>query len=235
MGIKEGNMVVNVGALAAASATLVSTASAGRYRRVSVKSSIGRVEETPKGKNTVTPPALLEKRFNQAWERQKERLSKLIKPRPDYFNGACKFIDKYENGVPVERSDSKRGRNIQDDMGNVIFHENQDSSYDDAFYPSADYRCEHYVYYPNSNQKEFEWTEEGIKHFDKSGKENTKSYYGKLKIALKRREAEEKDGVTFPKMSRVEKIVSRALVDTVDPDKMTVLEKMLVRKARKVR
>lgn len=177
-------------------------------------------EPTPK-KEKITPPTLLRRKFYDAWYCQEQRLSKLKTTREEFgdFSKDEGYIEyKYENGVIAKYIHSTKEEH-KDNMGNLIY---KDISYSSDQY----YRA---VYYHNSHQKEFEWTNKGIKHFDKEGKEDTKSYYGKLKIAQKRIEAEKKEGVTFKKMSKVEKAVSWALKDTKD---MTALEKMLAKKTK---
>ena len=81
----------------------------------------------------------------------------------------------------------------------------------------------------NSTQEEFRSFNGEVKHFDKNGNEYTKTYYLRKKIAAKRIKEEEKSNVTLKKASKIEKAISMAMVDKPE---MTLIEKMLMRKAK---
>ena len=166
---------------------------------------------------------IMKQKFNEAWEKQEERLSKFKTELTDswcyseygpYSCGGHEY--RYENGNLAEEmhySDMENSRTVTryDPEGNCV----EKGS------------CK-FVYYENSSQKEFEWRDDGIKHFDKQGNDDTKKYYLKHQIATKRIKAEGK-GTTFSKMSKLEKAVA---VLNVDKPELTMLEKMLLKKAK---
>ena len=170
------------------------------------------------------PSAFLKQKFNEAWNRQEKRLSKLKTELTDSWSTSAYYgyrsgedIYCYENGQVAHRvsydqpHDSHSER--YDELGNCIENDLD--------------RC---VYYPNSKQKEFEWNKDGIKHFDENGIEDTKVYTTKQKVAAKRIAYENQTGEPLPKMSKMEKAVAIALKDT---KKMTLVERMLAEKAKK--
>lgn len=167
--------------------------------------------------------AFLKKEFDKAWDSQRERLSKVeqvLRSKSEYMCRDCyKEIYEYKNGqiskevfVTPEYSINDL---MYDERGNCVY--NSDNWYS----------C---TYYPDSDKKEFERHGDEIKHFDKDGKEDTQTYYLRKKIASKRLDEEEKTGVKFKKASKLEKAISKALVDKPE---MTLIEKILSRKARK--
>ena len=172
------------------------------------------------------PSEFLKQKFNETWNRQMDRLLKLETKLTDSWSQSTYYnyrtgedVWRYENGQIAHRvsydepHDSHSER--YDELGNCIENDLD--------------RC---VYYPNSKQKEFEWNKDGIKHFDKDGKEDTQLYLTKQKVAAKRIAYENQTGETLPKMSKVEKAVAIALKDT---KKMTLVERMLAEKAKKTK
>ena len=174
------------------------------------------------------PSEFLKQKFNEAWNRQEKRLSKLKTKKIESKTWSQSTYDHYRTGEYVwcyengqialcgsydEPHDSHSER--YDELGNCIENDLD--------------RC---VYYPNSKQKEFEWNKDGIKHFDENGVEDTKVYTTKQKVAAKRIAYENQTGETLPKMSKVEKAVAIALKDT---KKMTLVERMLAEKAKKTK
>lgn len=170
------------------------------------------------------PSKFLEQKFEEAWKRQKKKLSKLTTNLMDswsysrYYNYRTGLdVWSYENGKIAQRTSYNEPdyyhREEYDELGNCI----RDDS-------------DRWVYYPNSNQKEFEWNKDGIKHFDKNGVEDTKLYITKQKIVAKRIAYEKQTGKMLPKMSKVEKAVAIALKDK---EKMTLVERILAEKFHK--
>ena len=166
-------------------------------------------------------PLIMKEKFEEAWKRQEDEISKhniTLKDEwsyTEYEHYRCGGWEKvYDDGKIAEEcsySESCNDKTIRryDRLGNCV---QKGSS--------------KYTYYKGTNKKEFEWTKDGIKHFDKEGNDNTDKYYKIHQIASKRVKAEGK-GIVYPKMSRLEKAV--AMIN-VDKDELTRVERMLIRK-----
>lgn len=188
-------------------------------------------------KTNVVIPELLKEKFEEAWKKQEESLSGIQTTCIDsysyntiseygwttgekkhaYADGTIARIESWD--------DPERDISRYDRLGNLvetISYKRSAVNYDDI-----DKTSSKYVYYPNSKQKQFEWTTEGIKHFDKDGNEDTNTFLTKQKIATKRIKEEVKTGKTFKKMGKIEKAVAVAFQDKKE---MTWPEKLLAKK-----
>ena len=188
----------------------------------------------PKKTKIKKPPVFLKEKFEEAWKIQEERLSKLetVFSKDESFcvkEGYASDIHrvyKYANGEKAKVQDKTTydsSTYLYDELGNCILKNRCDKDNLETF-------SNRRVYYKGTKQKEFEWDSEGIRHFDKDGKEDTQLYMTKQKVAAKRIAHENQTGETLRKMSKVEKSVATALKDT---KKMTFLERMLARKAKR--
>jgi len=127
-------------------------------------------------------PELLREKFKKAWYEQDEHLSKLkehVKGEDEIeYDGLTEQqITKrelcYENGITSQETtwmgNAMHEKIRYDERGHEIFYGNPEG-------------CHSAVFYPDSDQREFDWSESGIKHFDKNGKEDTEEYLLGLKI-----------------------------------------------------
>ena len=164
-------------------------------------------------------PAILKHKFIKSWTSQNKRLSALKINLTDswqydtiqeygFTTGRKEY--HYENG-DIARIDEWDG----DDRSTTRYDERK-NCIEDSF--------GRYTYYPDTNVLEFSYTKEGIKHFNKQGKEDTERYYAKLEMARKRIAEEQKTGKMLKKMTKVEKAVAYALRHK---PQMTIAEKML--------
>ena len=176
-----------------------------------------------KNKNLNDKDVFLQEMFEQSWEQQEQRLSDLeINLRSKSGDSYCiEKVYEYKNGqkakyLEISYPDIDPNVHVErwDENGNCIQVNSRFRS----------------TFYPNSAQKEFEFLDGKVKHFDKDGNEDTKSYYLKKKIATKRLKEEEKSNVTLEKASKIEKAISVLMVDKPE---MTLIEKMLMKKAKK--
>lgn len=175
------------------------------------------------------PHPLLKKKFAQSWNSQEERLKELEIKEYNHFSdkktGTGRIEYRYKSGqtAKVEITD-KMGYSIErfDERGNQIETEMDLSSSTSIF---------RYTYYPNSNQKEFEYSDVcGIRHYNQDGIEDTERYLAKLQMVTKRLKYEEQTGVTLRKMSKIEKVVAKRCKDKPE---MTMVEKLLARKVKR--
>ena len=180
------------------------------------------------------PSAFLKQKFEKAWKDQEERLSKLkifYSKDDSYESNEGSFCErhnvyKYANGKPATIEDVSifgSSKCIYDESGNCI----SEKRYDNDDIETYSMQC---VYYKGTNQKEFEWNNKGILHFDRNGKEDTQLYKTKQKIASKRIAYEGQTGKTLQKMGKLEKAVAIALKNTKE---MTIIEKMLAKEVKK--
>lgn len=186
--------------------------------------------EIEKNKNVNNRDAFLQEMFEKAWEQQEKRLSglKIKLSRESYGHYGSEVTYKYKNGQEAKFeacycTDGETCEIIQryDENGNCI----KSSRREGRNY--SDFKS---TFYPNSTQEEFRFLNGEVKHFDKNGNEDTKTYYLRKKIAAKRIKEEEKSNVTLKKASKIEKAISMVMVDKPE---MTLIEKMLMRKAKK--
>lgn len=180
------------------------------------------------------PHEVAVKKFEEAWQKQEERLSGLKLELVDAYeyNTISEYgwtvgqkTYNYPNGKTAlvkDWDDPESEVTRYDELGNVIevTSTKRTYNYDDVY--TTSHKC---VYYPNSKQKEFEWDEEGIRHFDSQGNDDSSLYFARLKIAVKRVREEIKSDKTFKKMGKVEKAVAIAFQDKPE---LTWLEKRLV-------
>lgn len=179
-------------------------------------------------------PEILKNKFEEAWKRQEDRLSGLETKLTDTWHydtireygwttGQTTY--SYSSGKPakiVSWDDPERTVKCFDESGNCVSRSEVSRDHEE--------KTTRYVYYPNSDRVEF--VDDGISvlHYDTNGKEDTKQYYAKHKIATKRIQYEEETGTTLGKMSKLEEAVAYALKDT---KKMTLVEKALADKVKK--
>ena len=174
-------MVVIVSATTAA----VNAATVANLSRMRRRGTSGNgYRKSSKEQKRKEPPALLKEKFEEAWKKQEDRLSKLLthEAKDEYDSFSCsdysesKSVYRYENGkMSSSHYSNSDGGEIFcrfDELENCI-------------------KCNstRRVFYPNSTQKEFEWTkEDGIKHFDRDGVEDTKIYFAIHHVEKKKEE-----------------------------------------------
>ncbi|HCU59170.1 MAG TPA: hypothetical protein DIC64_04225 [Alphaproteobacteria bacterium] len=173
-------VVIISAATAAANAATVANLSRMRRRGTSGNG----YQKSSKEQKRKEPPALLKEKFEEAWKKQEDRLSKLLthEAKDEYDSFSCsdysesKSVYRYENG-------KMSSSHYSNSDGGEIFCRF------DELENCIECNSTKRVYYPNSKQKEFEWTEKGgIKHFDKDGVEDTKIYFAKQHVEKKKEE-----------------------------------------------
>lgn len=191
-------------------------------------------------KAPVIIPEILKKKFEEAWQKQEDNLSALKTTCSDSYsyNTIAEYgwttgekTYTYSDGSIACREhwdDPERDVSRYDQLGNLV----EETSYKRSAYDYDDIEktSVKYVYYPNSKQKQFQWDQNGIKHFDKDGNEDTKTFLTKQKIATKRIKEEMKTGKTYKKMGKIGKAVAVAFQDK---EEMTWIERKLAQKVKK--
>lgn len=173
------------------------------------------------------PPLIMKEKFEEAWKRQEEEISKhniTLKDKwsyTEYGGYCCGGHEKvYDDGKIAERYSYSESSNDEmltryDRLGNCVQSGHKK-----------------YTYYEGTKLKEFEWTRDGIRHFDKEGNDNTDKYFRIHQITSKRIKAEKEEKTVYPKMSKLEKAIA---VMNVNKDKLTTVERMLIGKRKKQR
>lgn len=184
-----------------------------------------------------TKHAILKEKFEQAWNAQEERLSKFEVERSKFLSydtateygwstGEGYYV--YPNGETArfeKWNDPERLSKRFDELGNCIEYTYQEPTHETK--DSTKTTFTKTVYYEGTNQKAFESSLKGIRHFDRNGRDDTRAYVARQLIAAKRIREEIKTGEILPKMGKMEKAVATIFKNTKE---MTFIEKALAKK-----
>ncbi|MBR1825175.1 MAG: hypothetical protein IJ770_01130 [Alphaproteobacteria bacterium] len=201
--------MVNIAPIIVAANTMTTLANTSRMRRNS-----GMYVRSPKQKpvKKKESPSFMKEKFEELWQEQENRLSSLEYHNVPAEHDSFSVPDYYESTSVWRYDNGKLAKKVYSSSDG----DDQVTRYDDAENIIED-RDTRYVYYPNSQQKEFEYCDGIVKHFAQDGRDDTAEYIVAHKIEkihqkLKSKGILSKDAEPSKPVTKLGKVLSTVAV-----------------------